>query len=198
MKKPIFATDLDGCLLDSGKAFADWYTRELGVKIVREDLTNWKHEQCLGIPSKLVTKMFTEIWNSNPMAILPGAMAFLDEVKQLGYSVVVITSRGMPNGKEDAGKAAFRDTRLFYEHGLIDDMIVMDNSKQPKFDFLNRLGALWMLEDNTNVAIQCKIHGKTLKEMFLIDRPWNKSKDIVGYKRVLSYGGVLSHLYSHQ
>ena len=192
MPRPVFATDLDGCLLDSGAAFAAWYTRELGVQVWSEDLLTWKHDMCLGIQSKVVTKMFTEIWTTDPMLVYPGARAFLKTVQAMDYRIVIITSRGLPNGKKDAEAAAWRDVLPLWD--CFDEMIVMNNHDRHKFLYCDDLKASWMLEDNTSIAVGCKLNAKTLREVFLLSRPWNRSKDIAGYLRVKSYEDILRHL----
>jgi hypothetical protein len=187
MGNKIFATDLDGCLLDSGTGFAEMYSEILGKKIFPADLYCWDMAWALGITKETVDEMWRRVWDEKPFKPYPEAEAFLANLKHyLGYEVAVITSRPTLAAK----KAALRDIQAL----SIDNLIIMDSALCPKSHYVNRLGPEYYLEDNIKFAVDVYANANC-KDVFLFHRPWNAGcKDIVGYRRIYSYADVLSHL----
>ncbi len=188
-----FVSDMDGCLLNSGDAFSQLWTEILGTEIVATDLTCWDHDWCLGYDKKLNRQFWNEIWN-RPFSVYPGAKDFIMSVKALGYDFNILTSR--PN--EKAVEAIYRDLGPLMN--LVDELYVCNQyvNKDKKSDFINRMqGARFFLEDNIRNAVDAKINSPDLSEVFLIDRPWNKSKDVVGYKRIYTYSDILGEIVKH-
>lgn len=180
---------MDGCLLNTTAAFAKKWTEILGVKITPSDFNSWKHEWAFGIDPKLTDRFWAEIWDV-PAYPYPEALGFIKAIKQLGFNFVILTSRP----STESIFAMHRD--LAPLRSEIDHILVCDQTKgDRKSDYINETnGAEYFLDDHIKNVVDAKIHSPTLKEVFLIDRPWNTSKDIVGYRRVLSYDQIMLEL----
>lgn len=183
-----FATDLDGVLLDLNSSVAALYSKILGVEVTPNDLTSWDHTWALGIPQSIEKAMWPILWLQEEAKPYAGVNVFIECLKILGFETVVITNR-----PDDLAKSAcLRDIAQL--KGL-KDVIIMDKSIHPKSYHVNKLGAEYYLEDNIEYAIDVKLNSPKVKEVFLITRSHNAfCKDIMGYRRVKSYGDVLAHL----
>jgi len=190
--KPIFVTDIDGILLNTGKIFAQKWTELLDKPIHTTDLTCWKFEWSLGIGRDLVDRFWNEVWDI-PIEPYPGAAWFVDRLRYWGYTVVGLTARM----NTDSARTNLRNGLMaLAEPGLVglSDVIICENSSKPvQVDLLN---ATYFLEDNIDNAVSAKLNCPKLKQVFLFDRPWNRNcLDLSGYKRVYRYGDVFSTLY---
>jgi len=187
----VFATDLDGILLDLDDAIARAYTDILGQPIKVTDITGWNHGHSLGISQESVSAMWKVLWLNYPAWKYAGANVFIESLKVLGYETIVITNRPTI----DAAYACGRDmTQL---EGL-EDVIIMDKHKLPKSYYLNKIKATWYIDDNIDYAIEAKFNCPLVEQVFLMERNHNRPcKDIVGYHRLYSYADVLQYLSQH-
>ena len=186
----IFATDLDGCLMNLNVPMAQAYSDILGVEIKAEDFTTWDTNWALGISPESTKPMWSKLW-ATPAKPYPGANVFLDCLKHLGYEVVIITSR--PN--IEAAEGCQRDIKQLENY---DGLIIMDNKEKAKSHYVSEIGATWYLDDNIEYAVDVKLNSPCCTSVFLLDRPWNQNcKDIVGYRRLYSYADVLQYLSQH-
>lgn len=185
-----FVCDMDGCLLDTSTAFSTLWTKILGTEILPTDLTSWNHAWALGMDPKLNEEFWANIWDI-PAYTYRGAEDFITSVKGLGYRFVLLTSRP----SESSVTALYRDIDSLLP--LIDDIYVCNQHGKGdrKSDFINRIdGAEFFLDDHIKNVVDAKLNSPDLKEVLLFDRPWNTSKDVVGYLRILSYTDVLVRL----
>ena len=74
----IFATDLDGVLLDLDAAIVKAYTDILGQSIEVTDITSWNHSHSLGISPELVSAMWNVLWLDYPAKKYFGANEFIN------------------------------------------------------------------------------------------------------------------------
>ena len=191
-KEKVFICDLDGVLLNVASVFADLWADMLCVKIEEDDFIYWKHDLALGVSPKLLEIFWDRVWEHKVALPYHGAGVFIDRVKYLGYKFVVLTSRGTTK----ALKALQRDIPELVAKG-IDDILTCDQAAgDRKSDFINKYypEAAFFLDDHTKNVVDVKIRCPEITEVMLLDRPWNKSKDITPYRRVQSYGDVLSIL----
>jgi len=184
-----FVCDLDGVLLNTNLAFCVAWGEILGVKLQPEDFVHWNHYLALGVDPGLGEKFWEQVWELEVYPY-PGATAFVDKVKQLGYNFVILTSRTM----EAAKKAMYRDIPKVSLQ--IDDIIAINKQKgDMKSAYINNISdAAAFLDDHTKNAVDVKMNCKHVSSVMLFDRPWNKSSDICGYVRITSYQEALAQL----
>jgi hypothetical protein len=185
-----FISDMDGCLLNTADAFAQLWSDILGVEIVAKDLTSWNHSWALGIDPKLNGEFWSQIWDI-PASPYPEAENFIKTVKALGYQFIILTSRP----SEASVKALYRDLDPLIP--LIDDIYVCNQHQKGdlKSDFINRMdNPKYFLDDHIKNVVDAKLRSTDLREVFLIDRPWNQSKDVVRYQRITSYDDMIVQL----
>ena len=194
-----FVCDLDGVLLNTGRVFCQRWSEILGVEVSESDLTSWRMVWALGVDPDLNKQFWTEVWDI-PLQPYPGAGVFVNRVKYLGYKFVVLTSR---MSSEKAISSMFRDIKKIQCDGQYEiDEIVICNRKvgELKSHYINKQipGTAYFLDDHIDNAVDVQIHSKHLERVMLFDRPWNKSRDLAGYKRIYCYGDVLTTLSNKQ
>jgi hypothetical protein len=59
-------------------------------------------------------------------------------------------------------------------------------------------GAEYFVDDHLKNVIDVKVNCPELKEVFLMDRPWNWSLDLAKYERVYGYFGILYKVLKEQ
>jgi hypothetical protein len=189
-----FVCDLDGVLLQSGKVFAKKWSEILGVDLTEDAFTCWIMEWALGVDPKLNDRFWSEVWDLE-LEPYPDAGWFVHRIKSLGYRFVVLTSR---MASEKARKSVYRDIWKITYNGVyeIDDIIVCDTKKgEMKSKYIHDIpDAEYFVDDHLKNVIDVKVNCPKLKEVFLMDRPWNRSLDLAKYERVFSYGDILESL----
>lgn len=181
----IFATDLDGCLLNPWAVFLDWFSKNLQQDFRYEDIWTYDFQWNFGCSKKVINRMWQEIWDYHYPAY-NNAAEFIKTLKSMGYTVVCISSRG----SEVAKNAALRDINA---NSLdFDDVILMDVQKQPKSDFVNSLPECqFFLEDSIPNVVDCAENCPSTIPL-LLNRPWNAmSLDTSTYVRIFSYKDAL-------
>lgn len=180
--KPIFATDVDGVLLNIWKPYFEYIKKQYGTKFGVGDINCWNHFEQFGFDSKESEQLWKLIWNT-PAIPFPGAKKFIRELQRMGFEVVGVSNR--PKGWHTCRQAAHRD---FPQLGM-DRYLLVDND--PKSKTLNQLPASYFIEDKPSNAIEAGVNSKA--KVFLFDRPWNRPfHNLTGYVvPVESYDEIL-------
>jgi hypothetical protein len=176
--KPTFALDIDGVLLDLHSVTA----KVLGLDHLdpKEIVRHWDLSWTFGIPPSEVTQLWAEVF-SQPAQPYAGALDFIASIRGLGYAPLGVSLRNTPVGLE----AAARD---FPQLGI--DIITVSADKPLT---LRSYEAHYFVEDSIQNALELiDSPCPSVKQVFLIDRPWNQSHDLAkAYKRVRSYEEIL-------
>lgn len=182
----IFATDLDGCLLNTWDGFKKWFEQRFGIDIDANDIWNYDFQWTFGCKKQDINDMWNEIWDT-PQPAYVNAAEFLRQLKSLGYTVVCISSRGRGAAKE----AAIRDIES--NNLQFDEVILMDVQKTPKSTYINELGDVrFFMEDSIPNVVDCGANC-LITTPLLITRPWNaRSFDLGPYVRISSYEEALT------
>ena len=194
MRKPVFALDVDGVLLDIVPGAVAYVKKKYGVTIKHEHVTDWDWDYSWSLTEGLTNEFWEHVWNT-PAQMHDGALEFITGLTLEGFEPVLVSTR--PNNFKGMGdiarQAAFRD---FPQLGV--ERIELVEHNKDKVDVLQRYNSLYMLEDNPINAAMC--HKKSGVLSYLITRPWNERCICFNseWTRVWSYNTVLRLVRDHQ
>jgi hypothetical protein len=174
--------DVDGVLLDLFPAVQKYVYRKFNITIEPHMISAWDWDYALGIPV-MCHEFWDYVWRSPLVQPYPGAVEFITELKQIGYTVTAVSNRVSAAAVENS-------QRLFPLFGF--DKYYLVKEYMDKLEIAQSLDAKRSLEDNPKTAAAL---GKYL-DSYVLDRPWNYySRAITGaYTRVYSYAGFINRI----
>lgn len=163
MTKPskVFATDVDGVLLDIFQPFYRYMKETYNVTISPLDQRWWDAMDYFGLGQREQDKIWELIW-SKPAILRPLGVTFLAQLRELGWKVVGVSLRKEGPAKE----AAERDFPSYF-----DDWICV-NHYMDKSSKVRKLGSPYFIEDRPRNAIHVAEY--TEAKVWLVTRPWNQ------------------------
>lgn len=185
--KEVFALDVDGVVLDIIGGSLDYVRDTYGVHLFENDVTDWDWDYIWSLPNGLDANFWTAVWNK-PATPYPGAIDFIQDLKDLEFRVIAISTR--PAQWKGIGSLA-RDAALRDFPQLPFDEVYLVDHHVDKVKIIRASGARYIVEDNPKNAMQCKLDGGA--RSFLLTRPWNKQCLTVNnaWERVDNYTEVL-------
>lgn len=172
--------DVDGVLLDVTPGLISYVQEKHNYKITEEDITDYDWDYCLGLPEGVPEDVWEMVW-AKPALVYPGAIDFIQALKNRGYWVQGLSKRLNKN-------AVLAVERDFPQLGL-DHWVLEKNKAQWILD--NMPNAEFIVEDHNKNAVS--IGSKTDLDVYFFNRPWNERCITVtdAWKRVYSYQDVL-------
>jgi uncharacterized HAD superfamily protein len=185
MKKKVCAIDLDGVIVSWPNCFIDFVNKRLSKKF-----TNL-YDMKKALPNKKYILMKHEYRISGIKQRVPciqGSKAFIDNLRKLGYSIVILTARPYKQYFR-----IFADTKICLDNnGIKYEAILFDESKHIKI--VKEFPKLrFMVEDSRNIANEVGAWGY---KCFLIDNIYNQGDLEKNVIRVKSFKEILEHLKS--
>lgn len=124
----IVGVDIDGVLADYPRSFVEFVNEQLGTTYDYRDIKNYNIAEQLGLSTSQITHLkhlYRDGGQKRFIPVIEGARQFLDELKYMGYIVVLLTSRPI-----DQYKRIFADTQYWLaENKLHYDAILFDEAK---------------------------------------------------------------------
>lgn len=190
MRKETFALDVDGVVLDIIPGALDYVRENFDMVLTEEDVTDWDWQYIWSLPGGLTKEFWTAVW-SRPALPYFGALTFIDNLKDLGFHVIAISTR--PREWKGIGSMA-RDAALRDFPQLGFDAIHLVDQHADKVKVILDEGAKFIVEDNPVNAMQCSMDGGA--RSFLMTRPWNRLCLTVNnaWERVNTYEDILEHV----
>ena len=124
----IVGVDIDGVLADYPRSFVEFVNAQLGTSYDYRTIKNYNIADELGLPVEETARLkhlYRDSGQKRFIPVIEGARQFLDELKYMGYIVVLLTSRPI-----DKYKRIFADTQYWLaENKLHYDAILFDEAK---------------------------------------------------------------------
>jgi len=185
------AFDYDDVLVDTMGAFIRFHNFMYGTDLVREDFTRFY--QCDKLADLSLLEIYIRIGQmyyspfSEAMVPLPGVEEYLQQLKDQGDELFIVTSRPSLRYKE---VTLDQVSHLF--PGVFGDVIFPnrgDTEENPKSHVCVDLGISEFYEDNLATMLSC---APVVERCFLVDNPWNQSDSLPGnVRRINDYRRLL-------
>lgn len=124
----IVGVDIDGVLADYPRSFVEFVNEQLGTAYDYRDIKDYNIADALGLDTAEATRLkhlYRDSGQKRFIPVIEGARQFLDELKYMGYTVVLLTSRPI-----DKYKRIFADTQYWLaENRMHYDAILFDEAK---------------------------------------------------------------------
>jgi uncharacterized HAD superfamily protein/NTP pyrophosphatase (non-canonical NTP hydrolase) len=122
----IAGVDIDGVLADYPRSFVEFVNKELKTNYDYNNIRNYNIAEALGLPpeeSIRLKHLYRETGQKRFIPVINGAKQFLEELKYMGYTVVLLTSRPYHTYKRIFGDTQYwlSENKLFYDAILWDD-----------------------------------------------------------------------------
>jgi len=166
----IVGVDIDGVLADYPRSFVEFINEQLGTTYDYRTITSYNIAEQLGLSTEECARLkhlYRDSGQKRFIPVIEGARQFLDELKYMGYTVVLLTSRPI-----DKYKRIFADTQYWLaENKLHYDAILFDESKGERL--LNEFGrdkVEFFIDDHAPFANGISEAGF---RCYLINKPYN-------------------------
>lgn len=156
--------DIDGVIADSDPVYRMFIKKYLGKDLKREEVTSFFYEDCLGISSGEMDKvwdLFNEEQGWNIIEPVEGAVECLNKFSSKN-KIFVISSR--PAFLENVTRNWLEQYRIKYDKLILTDGL-------PKLDAVKNLGITHFIEDRLDYAVEMAKNGI---KVLLFDYPWNQ------------------------
>jgi len=184
----IVGVDIDGVLADYPRSFVEFVNEQLGTSYDYRTIKNYNVPEQLGLPaaeSARLKHLYRDSGQKRFIPVIEGARQFLDELKYMGYIVVLLTSRPI-----DKYKRIFADTQYWLaENKLHYDAILFDEAKGERL--LKEFGkdkVEFFVDDVAGFANGISEAGF---HCYLIDKPYNQFSTLPLVTRVNTLKEVL-------
>jgi len=123
----IAGIDIDGILGDYPRSFVEFINEQLGTSFDYRNIRSYNIGEALGLSpeeSARLKHLYRETGQKRFIQVIEGAKQFLDELKYMGYIVVLLTSRPYKKYKRIYGDTQYwlAENKLHYDAILWDDM----------------------------------------------------------------------------
>ena len=168
--------DIDGVIADIAGQLVR-YARELwGCSIDLRDLTSENIETCTELSATQALQIFSTPSFFRTMSVLPQARESLNELKQIGFEVVLVTDRFWYPSIQT-------DTLSWLRCNKIPFHSIRFSPKSEKGTLSHELGIKFFVEDQLSNA---NLLSEVCSEVFLVDRPYNQGSALPCVSRVKS------------
>jgi uncharacterized HAD superfamily protein len=171
----IAGIDIDGVLADYPRSFVEFVNKQLGTSYDYKKVTSYHVVESLGLPPEeclYLKHLYRETGQKKFIPIIEGAKQFLDELKTMGYTIVLLTSRPY-----DKYKRIYGDTQYWLSEGkLVYDAILWDEQKGERL--IKEFGkdkVQFFVDDVINFANDISDMGI---KCFLLTKPYNENDEL--------------------
>ncbi|MDI6840462.1 MAG: dUTP diphosphatase [bacterium] len=166
----VVGVDIDGVLADYPRSFVDFINKELGTNYTMDKVTSYDIYDCLGIPTEIgmrIKDRYRQTGQKRFIPVIPGAVEFLQELRNLGYKIMLLTARPYPQYKR-----IFADTMEWLQkNGLVFDSIIFDKKKEERL--VKEFGANKIEFFVDDVASNANTIARLGVPCYLVTRPYN-------------------------
>jgi uncharacterized HAD superfamily protein/NTP pyrophosphatase (non-canonical NTP hydrolase) len=171
----IAGIDIDGVLGDYPRSFVEFINEQLGTTYDYRTVKSYDVGAALGLPPEVsasLKHMYRETGQKRFIPVIEGAKQFLDELKYMGYIVVLLTSRPYQQYKRIYG-----DTQYWLAEGKLQyDAILWDERKGERLiQEFGRDKVEFFVDDVGNFANGISDAGM---KCYLINKPYNEDIQI--------------------
>jgi uncharacterized HAD superfamily protein len=171
----IAGIDIDGVLADYPRSFVEFVNKELGTSYDYKNVMTYDVATALGLPPEECLRLkhlYRESGQKRFVPIVEGAKQFLEELKYMGYTIVLLTSR--PYNKY---KRIYGDTQYWLsENKLPYDAILWDEQKGERLiKEFGKSRVKFFVDDVAGFANGISDMGM---RCFLLTKPYNENNEI--------------------
>lgn len=181
-----FYMDLDGVLIDTESIIREVLSEVTGRgPFDRKDTYTYNFKEGYGISNKTMDEIWPKVFD-RVAPIYPGAVEFVEKVKQFGFKAIGLSHRpGNPAKRTSMVALKLGDIRL--------DMVIYVEHPNDKLEHLRRPDAAWYIEDNPEYAA----NAAEILGTFLVTRTHNwQAHDLASYIRVAELDQVFKTVKS--
>lgn len=189
----LFGIDIDDVLLNLMPALCSWHNSAYGTSLTQEHFDSQEYLKVWGGTWSETREKIRTFYGVDDFKLLEpvdGAIAGMAALRKK-YELVAITAR--PEWTREVTELQISQHFPDAFARIVFTNHYEDGNRRTKSDVCKELGIRKMVEDNLEHAEDCISKGI---KVFLLDRPWNRSKDIPGVVRVHSWKelvGLLAH-----
>ncbi|MEW5692227.1 MAG: hypothetical protein AB1765_02900 [Candidatus Hydrogenedentota bacterium] len=167
--------DLDNILADFVSTFLEFVYVKTGERYRVAEIKDYSLQKALGMSEPLMDTILNEFNNENKWKDIPlieDARRFIDELKKMRKSIVVVTSR--------PSVSVFETRRWFIKNRiLVDDILVADRT--PKSRVIRKSGYKFdfFVDDGLHFAFDIS---KVVQRVYLLTCPWNMKNSFKSHR----------------
>jgi uncharacterized HAD superfamily protein/phosphoribosyl-ATP pyrophosphohydrolase len=166
----VIGVDIDGVLADYPRSFIEFINKEMKTNYDYKDIKSYDIAESLSLPPEECAKLknlYRETGQKRFIPVIDGAKQFLEELKYLGYTIVLLTSRPY-----DKYKRMFGDTQYWLvQNKMMYDAILWDEKKGERL--IEEFGKDKVKLFIDDVASFANNIGKLGMKCILLNKPYN-------------------------
>lgn len=190
----IIGVDLDEVLADFLASFLNYYNKNFGTNLVKEQFSTFTLNEIIGEELEVMNLRIEAFYNSETFLELRPTEGALDAIQELSkkYELIIITSRPKNVSKNTVAWLKKHFPKKFKNVHFAYNPFILKSVKKTKSQIALESKIDLFIEDNIDLATEVASEGV---KVYLLDAPWNQTKDLhPNITRVYSWKDILDKI----